>query len=80
MSLDPAALARRGCLYRELAAAGAPFAEVNGSAAALRLGADAETEAAVADQLLGSGVTPVAADHPVAISRGRIFAAPAAMA
>lgn len=47
-SVDPASIRVRGFLYRELAALGARFAEVNGSAAALELaaGEGAEREAA----------------------------------
>lgn len=47
-SVDPTSLPVRGFLYRELAALGARFATVNGSAAAVSLGADeaAEREAA----------------------------------
>jgi sarcosine oxidase, subunit gamma len=46
--LDPISFSRRSFIYRELQALGATFGEVNGSAAALALGADtaAETETA----------------------------------
>lgn len=57
MSLDPASLPRRGFLYRELAAAGATFAEVNGSAAALSLRAGAEAEIAQARSMAIADLT-----------------------
>ncbi|MEX2648607.1 MAG: sarcosine oxidase subunit gamma family protein [Alphaproteobacteria bacterium] len=48
MHLDPSTLPRRGFLYRELAALGASFVEVNGQAAPIHLAAGQEAEASAA--------------------------------
>ncbi|HJN59446.1 MAG TPA: sarcosine oxidase [Alphaproteobacteria bacterium] len=51
MVLSPDSRARRSFLYRELESAGAVFDELNGAAAAMSYGADAEAEAAQARSL-----------------------------
>ena len=56
-SVDPAARPRRGPLYRELAAAGARFAEIDGGAVAIGFGDDPAAEARSARELGISDLT-----------------------
>jgi len=51
MTLQPSERPRRSFLYRELESAGAEFEELNGAAAAMRIGDDAAAEAAQARSL-----------------------------
>jgi len=59
VSIDPTSLTRRSFVYRELAALGADFAEINGAACALTCGAEVEAEADRAAALALCDLSPL---------------------
>lgn len=59
MTLAPDSLSRRSFVYRELAALGAEFAEVNGAACAMTCGASVADEAARARELAICDLSPL---------------------